>query len=165
MKRDALPAFEKKGVKLYTIGIGKVEAARELCSQVGFPAEQMLVDDSEYSQAYSAAGTRNSGRDTNGKQIFEGFSSMWSPATNNAIKTRGRDDLNSILPLYSKANTKVLMPTDNSGKFSVERTLVQGGAFVFSGKEALLEFYDTSSGAHVDLNEFIDVAVTRKGKK
>lgn len=127
MKRDALPAFEKKGVKLYAVGIGKVEAAKELCSQVGFPAELMLADDSKNSQvawslritlliksslllimqAYSIAGTRNSARDSSGKQIFEGFSSMWSSATNDAIKSRGRQDLNAILPLYSKANTKV----------------------------------------------------------
>lgn len=56
------------------------------------------------------------------------------------------------------------MPSDKAGKFSIERTLIQGGAFVFSGKKPLLEFYDSSSGAHVELQTLMDVALTGRSK-
>ena len=38
---------------------------------------------------------------------------------------------------------------------SMERTMVQGGAFVFEGSETIFSHYDVSSGAHADLDELV----------
>ena len=88
---------------------------------------------------------------------------MWSSATNDAIKARGRDDLNSITGnLFSPGPYVPLMPKGN-GLFdpkAMERTMVQGGAFVFEGSEAIFSHYDVSSGAHADLDELVRVATS-----
>mmetsp|Transcript_239 Transcript_239/g.457 ORF Transcript_239/g.457 Transcript_239/m.457 type:complete len:114 (-) Transcript_239:156-497(-) len=110
----------------------------------------LFADNSAESSAYAAIGTRNTGRDDNGKQIFEGIQSMWSVRTNEAIKARGREDLNGILKLY-----KPLMP---KGPQAMEQTFVQGGTFVFDGTIELFAHYDFSSGDHADLEQVIAAA-------
>ena len=91
LKRDALPRLDAAGVKLFVVGIGSAASAREFCDALEFPVERLLVDESDLSDAYRAAGTRNTQRDgENEKQIFEGVGSMWSGATNDAIRTRGK---------------------------------------------------------------------------
>ena len=44
---------------------------------------------------------------------------------------------------------------------TVEATLVQGASFVFKGKEVLLEHYDASSGAHVSVDELLEIALLK----
>lgn len=73
---------------------------------------------------------------------------MWSQKTNDAIKARGRDDLNSILAIY-----KPLMPA------TIDATLVQGASFVFEGSKTRLAHYDASSGAHLPLDDLLESAV------
>jgi len=156
LKRDALPALTNAGVKLLVVGIGSLESAREFSDRTGLPAEMVLVDESKETGAYKSVGTRNSQRDNNGKQIFEGISSMWSGATNDAIKERGREDLNAITgSLFDPGIYKPMMPK------SIEATLVQGASFVFDGKDALLEHYDESSGAHVTIEELLEAALSK----
>lgn len=46
-----------------------------------------------------------------------------------------------------------LPPTSDQG-------LQQGGAFVFEGEELLFQHYDPSTGAHVDLDTVLKVALT-----
>ena len=118
----------------------------------------MLADTSEETEAYAALGTRNSQRDENGKQIFEGVESMLSKKTSDAIKARGRDDLNEITgSLFKPGPYKPLMPT---GPKAMERTFVQGGTFVFDGSKELYGHYDFSSGDHADLDEVLRVALS-----
>lgn len=147
LKRDALPVLDAKGVKLFAVGIGSLESARTFCQQTGFPLDLMLVDDSDETDAYASVGTRNTRRDNNGKLQFEGIQSMWSKDTTDAIKARGRDDLNAILRIY-----KPLQPS------SIDKTLVQGGSFIFDGSKTLLAHYDQSSGAHLPIETLIQVA-------
>lgn len=47
------------------------------------------------------------------------------------------------------------------GNSFVEATLVQGASFVFKGKEVLLEHYDASSGAHVSVDELLEIALLK----
>mmetsp|Transcript_6791 Transcript_6791/g.10319 ORF Transcript_6791/g.10319 Transcript_6791/m.10319 type:complete len:118 (+) Transcript_6791:464-817(+) len=116
----------------------------------------LLVDNTEETEAYQVVGTRNSQRDDKGKQVFEGVKSMWSSATTDAIKERGRDDLNGITgSLFKPGIYKPMMPK------TIEATLVQGASFVFDGKDALLEHYDESSGAHVSVEELLNAALTK----
>ena len=142
LKRDAFPAFEEAGVKLLVVGIGSVELGREFAESLDFPKPLLLVDESERTDAYRAAGTRNSGRDEKtGKQVFEGVSSMWSDATNDAINERGKEDLDGITGnLFNPGPYKPLMPKGKSlfDMAAIEKTLVQGGSFVFRGEETLL---------------------------
>lgn len=163
LKRDALPELDAAGVKLFVVGIGSVESARTFCEQLEFPLERMLVDDSDETAVYQSVGTRNSQRDPQtGKQIFEGVESMWSDATWQAIDSRGRDDLNAITGKpFQPGPYKPLMPKGSTMARGVEKTLVQGGSFVFDGRSTLLEHFDESSGAHVSIEEILDTALRR----
>jgi len=159
LKRDVLPALEEGGndIPLFVVGIGSVESGRTFAEQLGFPVESLLVDVSETTEVYRAVGTRNSQRDDDtGKQIFEGVGSMWSQATNDGIKERGRDDLNSVTGgLFNPGPYKPLMPTN------MEATFVQGASFVFDGKRTILEHYDDASGAHSSIDELLAAALSK----
>ena len=156
-----IPALDGTDVKLFAIGIGSVDSAQTFAQKIEFPAELLYADESETVEAHTAVGTRNTRRDENGKQIFEGVESMWSKQTMSAIDARGRDDLSSITGSLFKPGPYVpLMPKGN-GLFDtsvIERTMVQGGSFVFDGSEQIFAHYDYSSGAHADLDELVRVA-------
>jgi len=156
LQRDVLPALNQNGIGLVVVGIGSVESGRTFCQQTGFSADRLFVDDSKETAAYQSVGTRNSVRDENDKQIFEGVGSMWSRATNDGIKERGRDDLNSVTGnLFNPGPYKPLMPS------SMEATFVQGASFVFEGREALIEHYDESSGAHLSIDDLLGAALSK----
>lgn len=151
-----LPALRKSGVKLFLVGIGSAESARTFAERVGIPADLVLADESEEADAYAAVGTRNTQRDEKGKMVFEGVESMWSERTNDAIKTRGREDLNAIVgSLFKPGIYTPLMP---KGAKAMDRTFVQGATFIFDGSTPLFEHYDFSSGDHADLGEVVNVA-------
>lgn len=155
LTRDALPALTQQNVGLVVVGIGSVEAGRTFAERTGLPLDGLLVDDTEETIVYRAVGTRNSQRDpVTNKQLFEGVGSMWSGATTDGIKARGRDDLNTVVGNpFRPGPFKPLLPTN------MEATMVQGGSFVFEGTRALLEHYDVSSGAHLSLEELLAVAL------
>lgn len=139
------------------VGIGTLESGQTFAEQIGFPVDKLLVDDSEETEVYRDVGTRNSQRDPEtGKQLFEGIESMWSQATNDGIKQRGRDDLNTVVGgLFKPGPYKPLMPTN------MEATFVQGASFVFDGKRAILEHYDDSSGAHSSIDDLLAAALSK----
>ncbi len=161
MRRDVLPALIEADVKLFAVGIGSADSAKTFAESIDFPAELLFADESENVDAHTAVGTRNTGRDENGNQIFEGVESMWSEKTNLALKARGRDDLNSVVGnLFRPGPYKPLMP-QGKGLFDpkvMERTMVQGGTFVYDGAEELFAHYDFSSGDHADLKQVVRVA-------
>ena len=159
LQRDALPALDDMGVGLLVVGIGSVESGAEFGKQTGFPTDRLFVDETDLTDAYAAAGTRNTRRDDSGKQVFEGIGSMWSDATNAAIKERGRDDLNAVTGnLFNPGPYKPLMPKGSSWQRSMEQTMVQGGSFVFQGDAVLAEHYDESSGAHLSIDALLAAA-------
>ena len=163
LRRDVLPALDDAGVKLYAVGIGSAESAATFAEKTEFPASMLLADQSEELDAYAAAGTRNTGRDAEGKQIFEGIESMWSAETNAGLKARGRDDLNAVVgSLFKKGIYVPLMPTASSNRKAMEKTFVQGGAFVFDGTREVFAHYDAASGAHADLAQLVEVATARR---
>jgi len=157
LKRDVLPALEENDIPLLVVGIGTVKSGKTFAEQIEFPQELLFVDTTAETTAYESIATRNSQRNPDtGKQVFEGVGSMWSSATTDAIQDRGRDDLNSITGnLFRPGPYKPLMPS------TTEATLVQGASFVFDGRNALLEHYDESSGAHVPIEELLDAALSR----
>jgi len=157
LRRDVLPKLNKAGVKLFAVGIGSVSSAQTFAEQTGFPQDLLLVDESEETDAYAAIGTRNTQRDEKGKMVFEGIESMWSQKTNDALKARGRDDLNDVVgsPFGKPGIYKLLMP---QGPKAFERTFVQGATFIVDGSKVLYEHFDFSSGDHADLEEVVRVA-------
>ena len=96
LRRDALPALEAANVGLAVVGIGSLDAGETFASRTEFPKSMLYVDDSDESETYRAAGTRNTKRKPDGKADFEGIGSMWSQATNDALKERGKADLDAI---------------------------------------------------------------------
>lgn len=154
-----LPLLNKAGIKLFAIGIGSVSSARTFAERTEFPANLLLVDESQETDAYTAIGTRNTKRDEQGKMMFEGIESMWSQKTNDAIQARGRDDLNAVVgSLFKPGIYTPLMP---KGPKAMDRTFVQGATFIFDGSKTLFEHYDFSSGAHADLDEVVNLATAR----
>lgn len=142
---------------------GSAESAATFAERTEFPARLLLADESEETDAYAAVGTRNTRRDENGKQIFEGVESMWSAETNAGLKARGRDDLNAVVGgLFRPGIYTPLMPTGGSNRKAMDKTFVQGGTFIFDGSKELLAHYDQVSGAHADLAEVVQIATARK---
>ena len=119
----------------------------------------LYVDDSDESETYRAAGTRNTKRKPDGKADFEGIGSMWSQSTNDALKKRGKADLDAITgSLFKPGIYTPLMPKGSTMTRSMEKTMVQGGSFVFEGDDVLFEHYDESSGAHAGIDEILAAA-------
>ena len=119
----------------------------------------LYVDDSDESETYRAAGTRNTKRKPDGKADFEGIGSMWSQATNDALKERGKKDLDAITgSLFKPGIYTPLMPKGSTMTRSMEKTMVQGGSFVFEGDATLFEHYDESSGAHAGIDDILKAA-------
>lgn len=168
IKRDVLPALSEKDVKLFAIGIGTAESAKTFANQLEFPAELLFADESDTTEAHAAVGTRNTKRDANGKQVFEGVDSMWSQDTMDGIAARGRGDLNAITGnLFKPGPYKPLMPP-SKGLFdqtAIEKTMVQGGIIIFDGNEEMFSHYDASSGAHADLAEVVRVAMATEPRQ
>ena len=159
LRRDALPALEAANVGLAVVGIGSLDAGETFASRTEFPKSMLYVDDSDESETYRAAGTRNTKRKPDGKADFEGIGSMWSAATNDALKARGKADLDAITgSLFNPGIYKPLMPKGSTMTRSMEKTMVQGGSFVFEGDDVLFEHYDESSGAHAGIDDILKAA-------
>ena len=159
LRRDALPALEAANVGLAVVGIGSLDAGETFASRTEFPKSMLYVDDSDESETYRAAGTRNTKRKPDGKADFEGIGSMWSQATNDALKTRGKKDLDAITgSLFKPGIYTPLMPKGSTMTRSMEKTMVQGGSFVFEGDDVLFEHYDESSGAHAGIDDILKAA-------
>ena len=159
LRRDALPALEAANVGLAVVGIGSLDAGETFATRTEFPKSMLYVDDSDESETYRAAGTRNTKRKPDGKADFEGIGSMWSQATNDALKERGKADLDAITgSLFNPGIYKPLMPKGSTMTRSMEKTMVQGGSFVFEGDDVLFEHYDESSGAHAGIDDILKAA-------
>lgn len=81
---------------------------------------------------------------------------MWSSKTTDAIEARGKQDLNSITGSLFKSGPYVPLMPKGKGLLdprAIEKTMVQGGTFVFDGQDEIFSHYDASSGVHADLDE------------
>lgn len=155
LKRDWQPVLEKAGVKLFVVGVGSGNSAKEFAEQVGLPPEIVFGDDD--ASAYQALNFVNSNFEEDGRQ--RGMR-MMTDKTTQAIKSRknGRnvklfglleipflatnDDLEQAVKIY-----KPLMP---EGDDTFDKTLVQGGVYAFEGEKQIFKHRDTSVGVHAD---------------
>lgn len=156
LKRDWLPELEKAGTKLFVVGIGSGESAKEFAQQVELPSDIVFGDlDAGLYKALSCVNSDYS------EEGGERGKRMLSGATFEAILKRGNgrpwsffglfdipfsatnDDLEKAKDIY-----KPLMPT---GDDAMDKTLVQGGAFAFRGGEELFGHRDSNVGVHAEL--------------
>ena len=76
-----------------------------------------------------------------------------------ALKERGKADLDAITGSFFKPGIYTpLMPKGSTMTRSMEKTMVQGGSFVFEGDDVLFEHYDESSGAHAGIDDILKAA-------
>ena len=123
---------------LICVGIGTPARALEFVDAVGFPAANLYADPEN--TTYDALRLRHGWGPT--------FFSVTTPfAMRDRFAADGAADLADIMPRW----TPWIPP-------KLEQSLQQGGAFVFRGREAVLEHYDESTGAHVELAALLKAA-------
>lgn len=136
LKEQVLPAIPK----LYFVGIGTGEAAREFANQLGISEELCFGDE-------GAAVGEVIGLD-------KGFKTMWNPTA--VDNMRARNDENSLKALgeaYKNAADNIgfknLAPKD------MQDTLRQGGMFLFKGSKPLFEHYDQKVGDNASIEDIL----------
>lgn len=122
--------------------MGSSLAAQEFSTQLGIDPALCFAD--EGGAAGEALG------------LEKGMNTMWNPpAVNNMMDRNDEDSLKALGEAYKSA-------VDNIGfkKLSPEElkdTLRQGGTFVFSGDELILEHYDNKVGDNCSIQDIIKV--------
>mmetsp|Transcript_132759 Transcript_132759/g.297031 ORF Transcript_132759/g.297031 Transcript_132759/m.297031 type:complete len:181 (+) Transcript_132759:293-835(+) len=170
LKRDWLPELQKVDAKLLVVGIGTAESAHEFAKQVGLPAEDLFAD--EEAMAYKAVRMVNSDFEEDGRQ--RGMR-MLTEKTSEAVKGRANGRPLSFFGLFDipflftnddlEAAKEIYKPLLPKGDNSLDKTLVQGGVFVFDGDQEVFRHRDTSVAVHADLGRVLQaVATTMHGE-
>jgi len=145
-----LPKLEAGNVQLRAIGIGTPAVARDVAAHVGFPEGLLYADPDNalYDDLQLNAGV--------GRTFF-------NPATPLAIRDRlfkgGAADLGNVLGKWLPSPGRkgaLIIPPKQSQAFN------QGGMFVFDNKKTLLAHYDVSTGAHANLADVVQLALSRR---
>eukprot|EP00238_Polyblepharides_amylifera_P015763 CAMPEP_0196578934 /NCGR_PEP_ID=MMETSP1081-20130531/13584_1 /TAXON_ID=36882 /ORGANISM="Pyramimonas amylifera, Strain CCMP720" /LENGTH=167 /DNA_ID=CAMNT_0041898335 /DNA_START=386 /DNA_END=890 /DNA_ORIENTATION=- len=135
LHRDLKPQLDARGCKLLVVSIGTAARAKDFVEETKFPAELLLADPENVT--YDAL------------EFYKGAArTFFNPATPFYIMDRlekdSAADLREVMPRW-----KPWIPP------KLEQGLQQGGVFVFKGKEAFLEHYDESTGAHIALEDIV----------
>ena len=136
LKEQVLPAIPK----LYFVGIGTGEAAKEFATQLGISEELCFGDE-------GAAVGEVLGLD-------KGFKTMWNPlAIDNMMARNDETSLKALGEAYKNAADNIgfknLAPKD------MQDTLRQGGMFVFKGSKPLFEHYDQKVGDNASIEDIL----------
>lgn len=139
LRDEVLPAVEKKGGKLFFVGVGTAEAASEFAENLGISSSLCFGDEN------GVAG------DVLG--LEKGFKTMWNPpAVDNMMSRNDEESLKALGEAYKNAADKIGFQRLAPKK--IEDTLRQGGTFAFKGDKTILEHYDTKVG---DNCEVVDI--------
>mmetsp|Transcript_41215 Transcript_41215/g.92978 ORF Transcript_41215/g.92978 Transcript_41215/m.92978 type:complete len:175 (-) Transcript_41215:56-580(-) len=162
LKRDWLPQLESAGVKLLVVGIGSAESAAEFAKQVGLPPEIVFGDDE--ATAYQELRLVNSNFEEDGRK--RGMR-MLTEKTTEAIKSRANGRPLSFFGLFDipflftnddlETAKEIYKPLVPQGDNSLDKSLVQGGFFVFNGQDQIFKHRDTSVGVHAELDRVMAV--------
>jgi hypothetical protein len=138
LAREAIPLFERRGVRLVVVSIGVLERARDFARENDFPIELLHAD--ETSATYAALRLRKGVRET-----------FLEKATPESILKRwqkdGAKDLLGVLRRW-----KPWLPPEPSQGYQ------QGGTFVFRDGALAYASYDVSTGSHAPLEDVFDAA-------
>ncbi len=126
--------------KLFFVGIGTADAAKEFATQLGIDAAVCFGDE---------GGVAN-----DALQLEKGLKTMWNPSVVNEMQTRnGKESLEDLGNAYKNAIDNVgfqgLAPKD------AKDTMRQGGTFIFKGAEPIFEHYDTKVGENADIDAIL----------
>jgi len=126
--------------KLYFVGIGSADAAKEFATQLDIDPSICFGD--EGGAAGDALG------------LEKGFKTMWNPpAVSEMMERNEKEQLKSLGNAYKAAadniGIKNLAPTD------VKDTLRQGGTFIFKGSESIFEHFDSKVGDNADIDAIL----------
>jgi len=137
--RDRVLSANKNN-KLFFVGIGTADAAKEFATQLDIDPSLCFGDEG------GAAG--------DALALGKGFKTMWNPAVVNEMQTRNdKEALEDLGKAYKNAIDNVgfsgLAPKDTKD------TLRQGGTFIFKGSEPIFEHYDTKVGDNADIDAIL----------
>lgn len=129
-----------KNAKLFFIGIGSADAAKEFATQLEIDPSVCFGDEG------GAAG--------DALALEKGLKTMWNPSAVNEMMTRNdKEALEDLGNAYKNAADNVgfknLAPKD------AKDTLRQGGTFIFRGSEPIFEHYDTKVGDNADIDAIL----------
>ena len=136
------------GVNLVLVSVGTPEKCKILIDHLEFNGgDQYLFVDPENKLYDSLLLNRG---------VKETFLSIETPMAflNRFTKPGGTKELREVLSKWNKA---FFIPPRQ------EQAFLQGGTFLFDGKETVYAHYDASTGAHSDIQEVIALAKQRLG--
>jgi len=126
--------------KLYFVGIGSAEAAKEFAVNLGIDPKLCFGDEG------GAVG------DVLG--LGKGFKTMWNPpAVDNMMARNDQDSLKELGEAYKNAADSIGIK--NLAPKNIEDTLRQGGTFVFKGNKPLLAHYDQKVGDNAEIQDIL----------
>lgn len=137
LSRDYLSSLKEQDCKLFLVSIGTTDTGKKFAAKTNFP-EDLLFADPE-NAAYDALNLR------------KGFLVTYiSPMTPIAIATRalrsGLKDLGDVLQDW----------TPYQPPKGLEQASIQGGTFVFQGKECVWSHYDPATAAHANFDDVLE---------
>jgi len=126
--------------KLFFVGIGSAEAAKEFATQLDLDPSTCFGD--EGGAMGDALG------------LEKGLKTMWNPAAVNEMTSRNdKQQLEDLGNAYKNAVDNVgfknLAPKDTKD------TLRQGGTFIFRGSKLIYEYYDSKVGDNADIDAIL----------
>jgi len=129
-----------KNAKLFFVGIGTAEAAKEFATQLDIDPAVCFGDEG--------------GSVGDALALEKGLKTMWNPSVVGEMQTRNdKEELEALGNSYKNAIDNVgfqgLAPKDTKD------TLRQGGTFIFKGSEAIFEHYDTKVGDNADIDAIL----------
>jgi len=126
--------------KLFFIGIGSAEAAKEFATQLNIDPSVCFGDEG--------------GAVSDVLGLEKGLKTMWNPSVVKAMTTRNdKEELEDLGNAYKNAIDNVgfkgLAPKDTND------TLRQGGTFIFRGSEQIFEHFDAKVGDNADIDAIL----------
>lgn len=138
LRDNVLPAMKKSGGKLFLVGVGSGQAAREFAAELNVDAALCFGD--EGGSVGDALG------------LAKGAKTMWNPKAVSAMMERNdQESLKALGEGYKAAADRIGIP--NLAPKEIKDTLRQGGTFVFKGDELLLEHYDEKIGMYASIDD------------
>lgn len=138
MRDKVLPA--NKNVKLFFVGIGSAEAAKEFATQLDIDPAMCFGD--------------QGGAMGDALGLEKGINTMWNPPAVNEMMARNeKEELEDLGNAYKNA-------VDNVGfkrlaPKNAKDTLRQGGTFIFRGSEPIFEYYDSKVGDNASIDAIL----------
>lgn len=146
-RRNDLLAHEKN-IQLVIVSIGKPEVGKQVCQHLGLNYED--------AKSYIFCDPENALYDD--LYLNRGIQTFIAPDTAFSFRDRifnqQKTGLNDLFSVLSNWKDAIYIPP------KAEQAFNQGGAFLFDGPNTIFAHYDASTGAHIDVNEMIQLSLS-----